>query len=156
MLHRDSSHAWELCSINPRGLDTCSKGWLSLGAGGDPQPHTGQRTSVVTPGLAQLLACVPGCHHEPHCRPRWFGEKRQPTHLGCKQSSLEVCIEPPSPPLWGTQKATKEDNTWMQAPKKKRARAGICCLYLCTLVHTLLLVPYHKHICFTHLLPRFT
>lgn len=143
----------------PQGLQPClgalQRGLALLGADGHPQPHTGQRTSVVTLGLAQLLACVPGCQHEPHWRHRPFGEKSQPAHLGCKHHNLEVCMEPPSPPLQETQKATKKDNIWKQTPKK-RARARICCLYLCTLVHTLLSVPYHKHICFTHLLPRFT
>lgn len=47
LLHRDPSPACELCS---QGTGTCSKDWLSLDADGDPQPHTGQRTSMITLG----------------------------------------------------------------------------------------------------------
>lgn len=32
-------------------------------------------------------------------------------------------MEPPSPPLRETQKATKEDNIWIQAPKKKKSKS---------------------------------
>lgn len=128
------------------------------GSLGSPSASHRSEESVIRSGLSQLLAGVPGCQHEPHWRHRQCGEKSQPAHLGSKHSNVEVCTEPPSPPLWETQKATKEDNIWIQAPKKKkkRARAGICSLYLCTLVHTTISVPYHKHVCFTHLLPRFT
>lgn len=36
-------------------------------------------------------------------------------------------MEPPSPPLWETQKATKEDNTWIQAQKKEQEQESAAC-----------------------------
>lgn len=113
-------------SSAPRGLDTCSKGWLSLGAADvHPQPHTGQRISVITFGLAQLLASVSGCQHEPHWRHRQFGEKSQLTHLECKRSNLEVCMEPPSPPLWKPKKILRK-TTHRYQNKEQELESAAC------------------------------